>query len=126
MLETRPGDTEHEIFARVDYHTRMDGASFMAYPPVVAAGQNATTIHYVNNNQRIVDGEMVLMDAGCEYGGYASDITRTWPVNGRFSEPQRVLYEVVLRLQKDLIRETLILFLLHFYLIVMIAFRLLF
>lgn len=105
VRETHVGDTEHEIFARVDFYTRMDGASFMAYPPVVAAGRNATTIHYINNNQRIADGEMVLMDAGCEYGGYSSDITRTWPVNGQFSKEQRLLYEVVQRLQQDLIGE---------------------
>lgn len=75
----------------------------MAYPPVVAGGANATVIHYVNNNQIVRDGEMVLMDAGCEFGGYTSDITRTWPINGEFSEPQRILYEVLAQVQKELL-----------------------
>lgn len=64
MKESKPGDSEHHIFARVDYHCRMRDASFLAYPPVVAAGKNATIIHYVNNTQLTKDGEMVLMDAG--------------------------------------------------------------
>lgn len=58
------GDSEHHIFARVDYHSRMKNASFLAYPPVVAAGNNATTIHYINNTQIAKDGDLVLMDAG--------------------------------------------------------------
>lgn len=95
------------MFARVDYKCRMAGASFLAYPPVVAAGRNATIIHYVQNTQLAKSGEMILMDAGCEYGGYSSDITRTWPVNGRFTDPQRVLYEVIWTLQKDLLNTML-------------------
>lgn len=81
----------------------MLNASYLAYPPVVASGNNATTIHYINNNQITKDGEMILMDAGCEYGGYTSDITRTWPINGKFTPAQRVLYEVLLTVQKELI-----------------------
>lgn len=107
MKVSRPGISEHQIFAEVDYQCRMNGASFLAYPPVVAAGKNATTIHYINNIQTVQPGEMVLMDAGCEYGGYSSDITRTWPIDGNFNEHQRVLYEVVLTLQKDLIQTLL-------------------
>lgn len=64
MKESNAGDSEHHIFARVDYHCRMRDASFLAYPPVVAAGSNATIIHYINNTQVAKDGEMVLMDAG--------------------------------------------------------------
>lgn len=64
MKESKAGDSEHHIFARVDYHCRMRDASFLAYPPVVAAGNNATTIHYINNTQVAKDGEMVLIDAG--------------------------------------------------------------
>lgn len=85
----------------------MAGASFMAYPPVVAAGANATIIHYIQNTQLARSGEMILMDAGCEYGGYSSDITRTWPVNGRFTDAQRVLYEVIWMLQQELIATLL-------------------
>lgn len=104
MQKSRPGIGEHQIFAEVDYQCRMNGASMLAYPPVVASGRNSTTIHYINNTQIVKNDDMVLLDAGCEYGGYSSDITRTWPVNGTFTEPQRVLYEVVLNVQKDLMK----------------------
>lgn len=103
MRDTKPGDSEHHIFARVDYKCRMQNASFLAYPPVVASGNNATTIHYISNSQLTKEGDMVLMDAGCEYGGYSSDITRTWPVSGKFNPHQQILYEVISHLQKDLI-----------------------
>lgn len=71
MKETRPGDSEHHIHARTDFYCRMKNASFLAYPPVVAAGDNANTIHYITNTQIAKDNELVLMDAGCEYGGYS-------------------------------------------------------
>lgn len=104
---SKPGMSEHQIFAEVDYQTRIRGASWLAYPPVVAAGKNATTIHYINNTQIVKPNELVLMDAGCEFGGYSSDITRTWPISGKFTDPQQVLYEIVLDLQKDLMRTLL-------------------
>lgn len=107
MKNSRPGIGEHQIFAEVDYQCRMNGATMLAYPPVVASGRNSTTIHYINNTQIVQDGDMVLLDAGCEYGGYSSDITRTWPINGSFTEPQRVLYEIVLNLQNDLLKALL-------------------
>lgn len=107
MKTSQPGISEHQIFAEVDYQSRINGAYMLAYPPVVASGRNSTTIHYINNTQIVKDGDMVLLDAGCEYGGYSSDITRTWPVNGNFTEPQRVLYEIVLSLQNDLMRTLL-------------------
>jgi Xaa-Pro aminopeptidase len=107
MSTSKPGISEHQIFAEVDYQCRSRGASWLGYPPVVAAGVNATTIHYINNTQIVKNGELVLMDAGCEYGGYSSDITRTWPIDGNFTEPQRVLYEVVLNLQEDLLKTLL-------------------
>lgn len=103
MAEARPGYSEHHLFAMVDYKCRMNNASHLAYPPVVAAGTNGTTIHYINNTQLTKPGDLVLMDAGCEYGGYTSDITRTWPVSGNFTEAQKILYDVVLVLQKELI-----------------------
>lgn len=99
-----PGINERQIFAKVDYECRMNGAEHLAYPPVVAGGNRATTIHYINNNQVVNDGEMVLMDAGCEFHGYSSDITRTWPINGKFTSQQREIYEVVLNVQKHLIK----------------------
>lgn len=105
MRETRPGHSEHHIFALVDYKCRMRNASYLAYPPVVASGNNGTTIHYINNSQLTKSGDLVLMDAGCEYAGYTSDITRTWPVSGEFTEPQKVLYDVVKQLQVELIGQ---------------------
>ncbi|XP_032674468.1 xaa-Pro aminopeptidase 3 isoform X2 [Odontomachus brunneus] len=102
---SRPGMSEHQLFATVDYECRMRGAEHLAYPPVVAAGKNANTIHYISNNQIIQSGDLVLMDAGCEYHGYSSDITRTWPINGKFTPEQKALYELVLDVQKDLIKN---------------------
>ncbi|XP_017576113.1 xaa-Pro aminopeptidase 3 isoform X2 [Pygocentrus nattereri] len=87
------------IYAKFDFECRAHGANFLAYPPVVAGGNRANTLHYINNNQIIKDGEMVLLDGGCEHYGYVSDVTRTWPVNGKFSEAQRELYEAVLEVQ---------------------------
>ncbi|XP_049821354.1 xaa-Pro aminopeptidase 3 isoform X2 [Aethina tumida] len=98
-----PGCCESSLFAKVDYESRVRGAEFLAYPPVVAGGERATTIHYINNNQIVQSNELVLMDAGCEFHGYASDITRTWPINGTFNKYQREIYEIVYDAQKELI-----------------------
>ncbi|KAJ8962024.1 hypothetical protein NQ314_005806 [Rhamnusium bicolor] len=103
MACSKPGIGENQIFAKVDYECRLRGAEFLAYPPVVAGGNRATIIHYINNNQIVKDDEMVLMDAGCEYHGYASDVTRTWPINGKFTAQQREIYEVVYSVQQELI-----------------------
>ncbi|XP_030759104.1 xaa-Pro aminopeptidase 3 isoform X2 [Sitophilus oryzae] len=103
MEYSRPGIGENQLFAKVDYECRARGAEFLAYPPVVAGGSRATIIHYINNNQLVYGNEMVLMDAGCEYHGYASDITRTWPVNGKFTNCQKEIYQIVLEVQKELI-----------------------
>ncbi|CAH0552675.1 unnamed protein product [Brassicogethes aeneus] len=103
ISNSKSGICESQIFAKVDYETRARGAEFLAYPPVVAGGDRATIIHYINNNQIVKNNELVLMDAGCEYHGYASDITRTWPINGKFTKEQREVYEVVLDAQKELI-----------------------
>ncbi|XP_046700006.1 xaa-Pro aminopeptidase 3 [Silurus meridionalis] len=94
------GDVDEAlIYAKFDFECRAHGANFLAYPPVVAGGNRANTLHYINNNQIVKDGEMVLLDGGCEYFGYVSDVTRTWPVSGRFSEAQRCVYEAVLEVQ---------------------------
>lgn len=96
------GDIDEALlFAKFDFENRLHGANFLAYPPVVAGGNRANTLHYINNNQMIKDGEMVLLDGGCEYFGYVSDITRTWPVNGKFSPAQAELYEAVLEVQRS-------------------------
>ena len=100
MQSARPGRNEHEIEAELLYEFRRNGAQFPAYSPIVAGGPNACVLHYVSNNMPLRDGDMLLIDAGCELDGYASDITRTFPVNGRFSGAQREVYELVLASQR--------------------------
>jgi len=99
MRASRPGMFEYEIEAELLHEFRRNGAQFPAYTPIVAAGANACVLHYNVNNAQSRDGDLVLIDAGCELDSYAADITRTYPVNGRFTEPQRVLYELVLAAQ---------------------------
>ncbi len=96
MLATRPGLFEYEAEAELLYTFRRHGAEAPAYPSIVASGPNACVLHYVSNNRRMQDGELLLIDAGCELNGYAADITRSFPVNGRFNSPQRALYDLVL------------------------------
>jgi Xaa-Pro aminopeptidase len=100
MQATRPGRNEHEIEAELLYEFRRNGAQFPAYSPIVAGGANACVLHYVANDAPLAAGELLLIDAGCELDGYASDITRTFPVSGRFSGPQRAVYELVLEAQR--------------------------
>jgi len=94
------GVFEYELEAELLHEFRRHGAQFPAYTPIVASGPNACVLHYNANNRRTQDGDLVLIDAGCELDGYASDITRTFPVNGRFSRAQRELYELVLAAQQ--------------------------
>jgi Xaa-Pro aminopeptidase len=90
---------EYELEAELLYAFRKHGAQAPAYNTIVASGPNACILHYNANDRRMHDGDLVLIDAGCELDGYASDITRTFPVNGRFSPAQRTLYELVLAAQ---------------------------
>jgi Xaa-Pro aminopeptidase len=99
MLAAHPGMYEYEIEAELLYEFRRNGAQFPAYTPIVAAGANACILHYNANNAQSRDGDLILIDAGCELDSYASDITRTFPVNGRFSAPQKALYQLVLDAQ---------------------------
>ena len=99
MRATRPGMFEYEIEAELLHEFRRSGAQSPAYPSIVASGPNACVLHYNANNAQTRAGDLVLIDAGCELDSYASDITRTYPVNGRFSEPQKMLYELVLAAQ---------------------------
>lgn len=99
MRAAKPGMFEYELEAELLYEFRRNGAQFPAYTPIVASGANACILHYNANNAQTRDGDLVLIDAGCEFDSYASDITRTFPVNGRFSAPQQTLYELVLRAQ---------------------------
>lgn len=100
MAATRPGMFEYQIEAELLYEFRRNGAQAPAYNSIVASGANACVLHYGANNARVANGDLVLIDAGCELDGYASDITRTYPANGRFSGPQRALYELVLAAQQ--------------------------
>jgi len=100
MQRARPGRTEYEVEAELLYEFRRNGAQFPAYSPIVAGGANACVLHYVANDAPLRDGDLLLIDAGCELDGYASDITRTFPVNGRFSAGQREVYEIVLASQR--------------------------
>ncbi len=104
MRAVRPGLNEYEIEALVEYVFRKRGATAPAYTTIVGGGANATVLHYIENNSTLRDGDLLLIDAGAEYEGYASDITRTFPVNGRFSEAQRDIYNLVLKAQEECIR----------------------
>ena len=98
MQACRPGMMEYELEAEYLHEFRMAGAE-TSYQPIVGAGANACVLHYVTNGDRVEDGDLVLVDAGCELDCYASDITRTFPANGRFSKAQREIYDVVLSAQ---------------------------
>jgi len=100
MGRARAGAYEYEIEALLRGAFRARGSERVAYEPIVGSGPNATVLHYVKNQRQMQDGDLLLIDAGCEYGYYAADITRTFPVNGRFSSAQRAAYEVVLAAQK--------------------------
>jgi len=99
MKKCRPGMLEYHLQAQFEYETRMKKATGQAYPAIVGGGNNGCVLHYIENRDELRDGDLVLIDAGCEIDCYASDISRTWPVNGKFSEPQRQLYGLVLKAQ---------------------------
>jgi len=103
MRQCRPGRFEYQLEAAHRYESLQHGALHQAYQPIVASGGNACILHYTRNDGEMKDGDLVLVDAGCEYGYYASDITRTFPVNGRFTPIQRDLYELVLLAQQHAI-----------------------
>ncbi len=100
MREARAGMIEWQVEALIDYTFRSRGAAGPSYPSIVASADNATILHYINNDRELRAGELMLIDAGCEYQFYASDITRTFPIASRFSPQQRDLYEVVLEAQR--------------------------
>jgi Xaa-Pro aminopeptidase len=99
MRLARPGRSEYEIEAELLYEFRRRGSQYPAYTPIVAGGANACILHYRENSARLSDGDLLLIDAGCELDGYASDVTRSFPVNGKFSGPQKDIYELVLAAQ---------------------------
>ena len=105
MAAAMPGMHEYELEALLEYTFRRLGGNGPAYPSIVGSGANATILHYIENSRRIEDGDLVLVDAGGEFGYYASDITRTWPASGRFSAEQRAIYEIVLEAQLEAIAK---------------------
>lgn len=100
----KPGITEYEIEAELIHEFVRNRSRRFAYTPIIASGYNACVLHYIQNEAVCEDGDMLLMDVGAEYAGYASDMTRTIPVNGRFTERQRKVYDAVLRVQRDAMR----------------------
>jgi Xaa-Pro aminopeptidase len=101
MKRSRAGMKEYQVEAFIEQIFRERGASAPAYTSIVGAGPNATVLHYINNDGELRDGDLLLIDAGAEYQGYASDITRTFPINGRFSKAQREIYDLVLKAQME-------------------------
>lgn len=99
MACSRPGMHEYEIQAIVEYVFTSRGAQAAAYPSIVASGPNATILHYISNRRRVGDNDLVLIDAGAEVDFYCADITRTWPMSGKFSPEQRAVYDIVLAAQ---------------------------
>ncbi len=100
MQACQPGLYEYQLEAEIRHECAMAGARDMAYNSIVGAGDNACILHYTENNAPLNDGDLVLIDAGCEFEGYAADITRTFPVNGKFTEDQKALYQIVLDAEK--------------------------
>jgi Xaa-Pro aminopeptidase len=99
MARTRPGWYEYQVEAELAHEFLRMGAQAVAYPSIVASGPNACVLHYRDNNRQTQSTDLLLIDAGCEFQGYASDITRTFPVGGKFSGPQKAIYELVLAAQ---------------------------
>lgn len=106
MRECRPGRYEYHLESAIQHSFSEHGARFPAYNSIVGSGKNACCLHYTENDAKMTDGDLVLIDAGCEFQGYAADITRTFPINGRFSEEQRAIYDVVLKSQLAAIAAT--------------------
>jgi len=104
LKTTRPGVMEYQVEAAMSYEFLMNGASGHAYPPIVASGKNACILHYLDNDKECKDGDLLLMDFGAEYGNYAADISRTIPVNGKFTPRQKDCYNAVLRVMKEAIK----------------------
>ena len=103
MRFTRPGVTERQVQAAIEYVFMTMGSERVGYGSIVAGGANATILHYVENDQVLVDGELLLIDAGAEYQHLTADVTRTFPVNGKFTPPQRAVYELVLDAEQQVI-----------------------
>ena len=106
MQACKPGMYEYQLQAILESHFVHEGGAGAAYTSIVGAGDNATVLHYIKNRDKIEDGDMVLIDAATEYDMYAADITRSFPANGKFSDPQKEIYQVVLNAQKAVIEAS--------------------
>ncbi|MCG6975361.1 MAG: Xaa-Pro aminopeptidase [Acidiferrobacterales bacterium] len=105
MQACKPGMYEYQVEAELLHEFRRNGSQYPAYPSIVGSGANGCILHYIENNAQMKDGDLLLIDAGCELDGYASDITRTFPVNGKFSPEQKAIYEIVLAAQHAAIEQ---------------------
>jgi len=105
MKATNPGMTEYQVQATGEYVFMKSGAENPGYPSICGSGKNGTVLHYETNRKRFFEGDLILLDMGAEYHGYTADITRTFPVSGRFSAEQKILYEMVLRAQEAAFKE---------------------
>ena len=103
MRQSQPGMIEYELESYFDYHLKNNGQRVTSFKTIAAGGVNATILHYSNNNSVLNDNELVLFDLGCRTNLYASDITRTFPINGKFTERQKAVYEEVLNVNKKCI-----------------------
>lgn len=99
MKVCKPGMMEYQLQAEIEHHCMMNGSPRPAYTAIVGGGKNGCVLHYIENNKKLKDGDLVLIDAGCELQFYASDITRTFPINGKYSTEQRAIYDLVLKSQ---------------------------
>ncbi len=107
MSITKPGKYEYQIEGEILNQFMQNGARYPAYSSIVAGGINACTLHYIDNKSVLKDGDLLLIDAGCELQSYASDITRTYPINGKFTPPQKDIYQIVLDAQKKAINQVM-------------------
>jgi Xaa-Pro aminopeptidase len=105
MKNAKAGMKEYELEAYFDFSCKSKGIKDYAFKTIAAAGKNATILHYVNNDSEIKDGDLILFDLGAQYNYYNGDISRTFPVNGRFSDRQKEVYEAVLRVNEEIIKE---------------------
>ena len=108
MKATKPGVYEYELEAELLYHFRKNGGSGPGYTPIVGGGSNAVILHYIENDSQLQDGDLVCIDAGCEFEWYTADVTRTWPVNGTFTDAQKDLYTAVLIAQEKSIQASVV------------------
>jgi len=105
IRETKPGMTEYQAQAVAEYHYRYQGSEYQGYGSICGSGPNTCTLHYVDNRRPMEDGDLLLMDIGAEYHGYTADVTRTIPVNGKFSKEQKAIYDIVLEAQEAGIQQ---------------------